>query len=233
MRYADTLLAPGEVVVMRSRQHVLALLLDARHALLAWAVTVIAVILLLVFKPASDSAPLTALGWIALISFVIGLVLFLLKAWSWSAQDYLVTNRRMLKVDGVINKHAADASLEKINDAVLDQNLLGRMLGYGDLNILTAAEDSRVDDYHMLARPTEFKKAMLEQKNLLDDEAAGRLPSPPLAATPSPPAPATTGAGADPAAVTRTLAELKTLADQGAITPQEYEAKKAELLGRL
>ncbi|HXR26798.1 MAG TPA: PH domain-containing protein, partial [Candidatus Baltobacteraceae bacterium] len=175
MRYADTLLADGEVVVFRSRQHALALLLDARYALLAWAITVVDVILLFVLHPDSGSGVLTILSWIGIVSFVVGLVLFLLQAWRWSAQDYVITNRRVLKVDGVLNKHAGDSSLEKINDAILDQNLLGRLLGYADLNILTAAEDSQIDDYHMLARPTEFKREMLNAKNLLDDEAAHRL----------------------------------------------------------
>ena len=67
----------------------------------------------------------------------------------WSAQDYLVTNRRVIKVEGILNKHSADSSLEKINDAVLDQSIFGRMLGYGDLDILTATEES-VDRYRML-----------------------------------------------------------------------------------
>ena len=35
---------------------------------------------------------------------------------------------------------AADSSLEKINDAVLEQSFFGRMLGYGDLDVLTASE---------------------------------------------------------------------------------------------
>ena len=38
---------------------------------------------------------------------------------------------------------------------------------------------------------------------------------------------------ADPAEVTRTLASLADLRDRGAITPEEYEAKKADLLARL
>jgi hypothetical protein len=33
--------------------------------------------------------------------------------------------------------------------------------------------------------------------------------------------------------VTRTLASLADLRDRGAVSPEEYEAKKAELLGRL
>ena len=38
---------------------------------------------------------------------------------------------------------------------------------------------------------------------------------------------------ADPDEVTRTLANLADLRDRGAITPEEYEAKKADLLSRL
>ena len=38
---------------------------------------------------------------------------------------------------------------------------------------------------------------------------------------------------ANPDEVTRTLANLADLRDRGAITPEEYEAKKADLLSRL
>jgi hypothetical protein len=38
---------------------------------------------------------------------------------------------------------------------------------------------------------------------------------------------------ADPDAVTRTLANLADLRDRGAITAEEYEGKKADLLARL
>jgi hypothetical protein len=40
-----------------------------------------------------------------------------------------------------------------------------------------------------------------------------------------------TGASADD--ITRTLSSLADLRDRGAITPEEYERKKADLLGRL
>ena len=61
----------------------------------------------------------------------------------------MVTNRRVMKVEGILKKRSADSSLEKINDAVLEQSVLGRMLGYGDLDILTANEQS-VDRLRML-----------------------------------------------------------------------------------
>jgi uncharacterized membrane protein len=183
------------------------------------------------------------LGWIALVALVVGLVLFFLHAWRWWAQDYIVTNRRIMKVEGVFNKHAADSSLEKINDAVLRQGIFARMLGYGDLDILTAA-DAAIDRYRMLAGAAQFKVEMLNRKHALDLEIGGSTPAPPLRTdrptpppTPPPPVQAASSPAADaaddPETITRTLAQLSDLRDRGAITAEEYEAKKAELLGRL
>jgi hypothetical protein len=44
---------------------------------------------------------------------------------------------------------------------------------------------------------------------------------------------AATTPGMDPDEVTRTLSSLADLRDRGAITPEEYERKKADLLSRL
>src|SRR5262249_25019103 len=63
---------------------------------------------------------------------------------------------------------------------------------------------------------------------------AGSPESPPVAAPPPPPQPvAPPPPSMTPAEVTQTLAGLADLRDRGAITPEEYEAKKADLLGRL
>jgi membrane protein YdbS with pleckstrin-like domain len=244
MRYADTLLANGELIVVRSRQHWLALVAKARWALLAWLVAIVAVGISLYFGLEGTAADVV--GGLALVALVVGLLLFFLHAWRWWAQDYIVTNRRIMKVEGVFNKHAADSSLEKINDAVLRQGIVARMLGYGDLDILTAA-DSAIDRYRMLASAAHFKIEMLNQKHALDLEIGGSAPAPPLrtdrpAAVPMP-APVTAAPAVDPAAkgpeaddaetITRTLAQLSDLRDRGAITAEEYEAKKRELLGRL
>jgi hypothetical protein len=56
--------------------------------------------------------------------------------------------------------------------------------------------------------------------------AAAPVTNAPAASPPPPPR-------ADPDEVTRTLANLADLRDRGAITPEEYEGKKADLLSRL
>jgi hypothetical protein len=125
-------------------------------------------------------------------------------------------------VEGIFNKRSADSSLEKINDAVLTTGWLGRLLGYGDLEILTAAE-TEVDVFTMLEGAREFKKEMLNQKFALEsDMARPTISSPPLRT-----------AELSREGATDLLARLAELRDKGAITPEEYEAKKRDLLERI
>jgi uncharacterized membrane protein YdbT with pleckstrin-like domain len=126
-------------------------------------------------------------------------------------------------VEGLLDKKSGDSSLDKINDAVLKQGIWARIFHYGDLDILTANEQA-IDRYVMLANAVEFKKAMLNAKNSLDDSF--RSPA-------SGSAPAAGGKSSSSADVTAALAQLAELRDKGAITVAEYEAKKAELLGRI
>ena len=243
-RYADRLLADGERVALRGRQHILATFIEGR---MAWAIFVAALVLVVLDLQLQPGLIRDLLGWLGLGLLVVGLLWLGQIYLTWYAQDYVITNRRVMKVEGVLKKRSADSSLEKINDAVLEQSVFGRMLGYGDLDILTANEQS-VDRYRMLSEAQTFKRTMLDEKHKLEQEAF-QIPAPPLRAPvpmpqaePAPvpaPMPAPT-APAEPAEremgseeITAALGSLADLRDRGAITPEEYEAKKADLLGRL
>ena len=253
-RYADRLLADGERVALRGRQHFLATIIEGR---VAWAIFIAALVLVLLVTQLEPDAPMADIvrpifSWVGLGLLVVGLAWLTQIYLSWYAQDYVVTNRRVMKVEGILKKRSADSSLEKINDAVLEQSVFGRMLGYGDLDILTANEQS-VDRLRMLAGAQQFKRTMLDEKHRLEQESF-QIPGPPLraaapatemaTATPAPappaPAPAPVPAPATPAAremgseeITQALGNLADLRDRGAITPEDYEAKKQELLERL
>ena len=247
-RYADRLLADGERVRLRGRQHFLATILEGR---LAWAIFIASLVLVLLTTALTPSVLRDIFGIVGLVLLLIGLAWLTQIYLSWYAQDYVVTNRRVMKVEGILKKRSADSSLEKINDAVLEQSVLGRMLGYGDLDILTANEQS-VDRLRMLAQAQTFKRTMLEQKHALEQEAF-QIPAPPLRATPvmTPVAAAADAGGVSavpppPAAepppakrelstdeITNALSDLADLRDRGAISPEDYEAKKQDLLARL
>ena len=72
---------------------------------------------------------------------------------------------------------------------------------------------------------------MLNAKNELEDGHGYGHGGPGGESVPATRAGAPKSSSADE--VTATLAKLADLRDKGAITPAEYEAKKAELLGRL
>jgi hypothetical protein len=240
-RYADRLLADGERVALRGRQHLLATFIEGR---VAWAIFVASLVLVILTLQLQAGIIRDLFGWLGLALLVVGLGWLGVIYMSWYAQDYVITNRRVMKVEGVLKKRSADSSLEKINDALLEQSVFGRMLGYGDLDILTANEQS-VDATGCSEAQT-FKRTMLDEKHKLESEAF-QIPAPPLRApapmVPVEPAPAPAPAPAAPiepaeremssAEITTALGSLADLRDRGAITPEEYEAKKAELLGRL
>ncbi len=251
--YSESLLAPGETVVYRSHQHWLSLILDSRIAIVLWATAIIAIVISFIGR--FDGMIAQAFLAVEGLAIVLGIIVLAWRWWNWRQEEYLITNRRLLKVTGVINKRSGDSSLEKINDAILEENLLGRMLGYGDLDILTAA-DIAVDKYRMLSGAKDFKKAILQAKHALEsgigygDMARPTPPPPamaqaapapaapaPVAPAPVAPAPVAPAPLADPIdtaeEVTAALGRLAELRDKGAITTGEYEVKKRELLGRL
>jgi hypothetical protein len=267
MAYLDNRLASGEQLLRREHQHWFVLVANARYAILAWVVAV-AILILSGAIPNDGGAGSSfrqILGYVVLVLIVGGLLFFGWQVLRWQNEEFAVTTRRVLQVEGVVNKQIIDSSLEKINDAILTESLFGRMFGFGNLEILTASETG-ISLLRMLRQADDFKRAMLDAKHDLELELSGARPmpgpalraAPPVAATAAPAtvggptglagsgvagtaqpagAPATPPAAAPPAMsaddVTRTLASLADLRDRGAITADEYEAKKADLLRRL
>lgn len=253
MSYADGLLSTGEHIIHRNKQHPLIFIWGARWTILA----VILATLLWWISGNMDTEGVSGtvkslLLVVVLVMYVGGLAVFAWTALRYVNQEYVLTNRRVIQVAGVLNRTATDSSLEKINDAVLSQSIFGRMFDFGDLRVLTAAE-AGIEQFRMIKGPITFKKKMLDAKHEyeLDMERAGQ-PAPPIretpaAGAPAPMAPATAATAVtdvldetqavntelSPDEVTRTLNNLADLRDRGAITAEEYEAKKADLLARL
>ena len=245
--YAESLLASGERVVRREHQHWFILVANTRYAILA----LIACGAAhgrerLVRHQRRALAPRSAC--VTLVLFVYGIAAFLWGILRYRNEEYLITNRRLIHAEGVVNKKTTDSSLEKINDAVLTESMFGRMFGFGDLDVLTASEEG-IERLRMLRDAKDFKKAMIEAKHELEIEvgaarscrrsAPSRLPSPPHPSRrprrrPRPlrpprlsrPRTASNDIGA-------ALDRLGDLRDRGLITPEEYAAKRQELLDRL
>jgi hypothetical protein len=119
----------------------------------------------------------------------------------------------------LINKHTKDSALEKINDITLNQSVMGRVLNYGDLSVITGS-DVGTNVFKRLAKPVEFKKTLLEQKQKL---SGGEDLGPRKTAV-------TESDEDDPL---KRIAELDDLRKTGAISEVEYQQAKAKLLAQL
>ena len=248
MAYLDSRLGTGEQVLRREHQHWFVIAADARYAIFAWLIALgLLIVANLVPNDGGGQGVRQVIGYAVLVLVVGGLLYFGWQILRWQNEEFAVTTRRVLKTEGVLNKSLVDSSLEKINDAILTESVVARIFGFGNLEILTASE-SGISNLRMLRDADGFKRAMLDAKHDLELELSGArpmpspalraaAPGPPMAApAPSPepaarPTPAPSSMSADD--VTRTLASLADLRDRGAISAEEYEAKKADLLGRL
>ena len=108
--------------------------------------------------------------WWLLLIFLVPAVRIAWGFLSWRMNVYVLTNRRVIESTGVLSKRVADSSLEKLTDIVLKQSILGRMLDYGDIVVLTAAAGAGINNLKQIRRPMEFKTQMLDAKEELERE---------------------------------------------------------------
>jgi len=134
---------------------------------------------------------------------------------NWLNEEYVVTNFRVIQLQGVFSKHVIDSSLDKVNDVKLTQTLFGRIFNYGDIEILTASELG-VNNFKTILNPIQFKTAMQNAKENLEHQ--------------NPPAAVEIPKKED---ILGMISQLDHLHLAGTISDEEFKQKKAELLARL
>jgi len=158
--YLAKVLAHDEEVLFTARQHALFLWGRIIGAVLLALVIIVAVLVLQTIFV----SPLVSLG---LLLALVVLPTIWWRVLSWRNHLYVVTTRRVMQLSGVFTKVVIDSLLEKVNDLKTDQSLLGRVFGYGDIEILTASE-AGINQFRAIAHPLEFKRAILDAKERLE-----------------------------------------------------------------
>lgn len=211
MGYLENILGKNEEIVFKTRRHWFVI---ARNVILSVLLSLLVIVIVIALLE-----PTNQLSSIGLLMLVLTLGFLLVTCLRWWNEQYIVTNRRIVQIDGVLNKHVIDSSLEKVNDVVLNQSYLGRLLDYGNLEILTASEVG-INKLKKLSGPIRFKKHMLDAKEALsmNEDFPGRSADQSGNAAPS---------------VPELIAQLATLRDQGVLTDEEFQTKKTELMSRL
>ena len=74
--------------------------------------------------------------WINFISLRSFLTLFMLPILDNWTSEYAITNKRVIIKVGLIRRRTVEMSISKIESINIDQSVLGRILGYGDISIV-------------------------------------------------------------------------------------------------
>ena len=179
------------------------------------------------------------LGLLETLFMLGGVALIIYNVIAWRSAKYMVTNQRVLGQDGLAHKRETDSLLTSISDVRSKSSFIGRMFGYGSVNILSASGEAGADTFTTVRKADDFKRHILEQKI-----ASAAVTRTEMAPAPVAPVAASSGDGHGPmpgdasefphaSEVLTTLAVLASLRDAQTITDAEYEAKKAELLARI
>jgi uncharacterized membrane protein YdbT with pleckstrin-like domain len=129
----------------------------------------------------------------------------------WMNRQYIVSNRRVIQISGILNKNVTDSSLEKVTDVKMEQSAFGRLFDYGDIEILTASEFG-VNLFRRIEEPIRFKTAMLNAKENLAQGDSGEQARDEISGL---------------------IANLDQLRGMGILSEEEFTEKKKELLSRM
>ncbi|MBK7123504.1 MAG: PH domain-containing protein [Chitinophagaceae bacterium] len=145
---------------------------------------------------------------------------------NWRHNLWAVTNLRIIDETGFITRYSKESPLDKINNVEYDQSIWGRLFGFGNVDIQTAAEMGETK-YELIHHPKllkdtithaqeEYKKMQISNQATQLAEAIARVNP---AAQPS------------QQMIADELQKLFELMQKGAITPEEYAAQKQRLMG--
>lgn len=148
---------------------------------------------------------------------------------NWRHNLWSVTNLRIIDETGFFTRYSKESPLDKINNVEYDQSIWGRIFGFGNVDIQTAAEMGETK-YLLIHHPKLLKDTITHaqeeyKKNQLTSQA-NQLAE----------AIARTNVGVQQQQpsqqmIADELDKLFGLLQKGAITQEEYIAQKAKLMG--
>jgi uncharacterized membrane protein YdbT with pleckstrin-like domain len=159
MSYVNSVLQPGERIIMRGHLHWIVYW----HAILF---TVLAI----VFAAWGGTAGMGMVASFTATAFVVLGAIAFAHAWfiRWIT-EIAVTDRRIIYKRGFIYRHTAEMNMDKVASVDVDQSILGRMLDYGTVHVFgigagqTTDGNDRVrgiEHLHRIASPLKLRNAI-------------------------------------------------------------------------
>ncbi|MBI1937966.1 MAG: PH domain-containing protein [Ignavibacteriales bacterium] len=90
---------------------------------------------------------------------VLAIFYFAFRYFGWKNDLWAVTNYRVIDESGVFSVNSKESPIDKINNVSYYQSIFGRIFGYGDVQIQTAAELGETS-YTSISNPKKLKEAL-------------------------------------------------------------------------
>jgi uncharacterized membrane protein YdbT with pleckstrin-like domain len=158
---------------------------------------------------------------------IIGTLIWLGERYiRWISTHFILTSDRIIWREGVIAKKGIEFPLQRINTIFFSQRMFERLLGLGDLSVESASERG-TQVFEDIRSPAKVQHEIYAQMEANENRGLNKLGDEIKEATHS-----AQTSSAEPS-VADQIAALHQLHEQGALTDAEFDAKKAELLGRM
>jgi len=109
--------------------------------------------------PAPDAGLRFVVDLVAVGLVIFGLVFGLHTAWLRWGTEIGVTNRRVIYKRGILSRRTAEMNMDKIETVLIDQSLLGRLLGFGAISI--RGSGASIETLPHIAKPIALRSAII------------------------------------------------------------------------
>ncbi len=100
-----------------------------------------------------------SLEWYPLLLTLFSLLFIVYRYYAWKFDLWIVTSHRVIDEEGVFSINSKESPIDKINNVSYRQSLIGRIIGFGDVQIQTAAEQGETN-YSNISKPQRLKEAL-------------------------------------------------------------------------
>jgi membrane protein YdbS with pleckstrin-like domain len=107
--------------------------------------------------------------------FVLGWVLWDVAEWYYDR--FILTNKRVMLIEGIIARRVAMMPLNRVTDMKYTQSPMGRLLGYGTFELESAGQEQALRKVQNLPNPTDLYLQVVEEMYEPDASEARRRPA--------------------------------------------------------
>lgn len=150
-------LLPGEHVLATARRHWVVLLRPVALVILA---AIVLAVIAAVLPLRGELRLFMLLGILA-----VALILLNICYLGWRANQYILTDQRVILNEGVLSRYSRSIAIDRIQDLTTYQGLWARAWGFGDIELESAGRDGG-EWLRTVPRPQQLRNAIFAQMEL-------------------------------------------------------------------